>query len=390
MAVTNDQYLALDQLKVWYRKYSKQFIEISGIVGTGTWEVVQEFIEATSLDPREVIYLSYDQKQVLELAYQGFHAYYFNAIYRYTRITNFDSLALLNAKSPQIEYLWKKEVKDKFSSPYKLMIIFDSMLLTLQNIKDLATLSLPIILIRDPMLLPVPNSYTFLRDADIILREINPKYNDSLITYFTQKIIRGDKIDYGSYGEVAVVPRKQLNFYNLRSADMIITLSEEVSGIFNQIYREQIIKAKGSINTVGERVIVAESLYDEVLKNKDNKKVKVYLSKGLIGSLSKVIKHAVGTRYIRVDLKPDGYHESFSDLSLDRFYLNRISASSRQEIPKEILQVEYAYALSAPLARNSHWDRTTVIFDSHTDDELETRLKYTAVTRTRKAMTLVL
>ena len=68
MTLTNDMYNAQSKLNRWYKKYSHQIIEISGVIGTGTWEVVQAFIDDIGFDPREIMYLSYDQKQVIELA----------------------------------------------------------------------------------------------------------------------------------------------------------------------------------------------------------------------------------------------------------------------------------------------------------------------------------
>ena len=61
--LTNDQYEALSILQKWYRKYQHQFIDIAGVIGTGTWDLVQKFIDLEDLDMREVMYLSYDQKQ---------------------------------------------------------------------------------------------------------------------------------------------------------------------------------------------------------------------------------------------------------------------------------------------------------------------------------------
>ena len=34
MMLTNDQYEGLSKLEKWYHKYSHQFIEISGVIGT--------------------------------------------------------------------------------------------------------------------------------------------------------------------------------------------------------------------------------------------------------------------------------------------------------------------------------------------------------------------
>ena len=97
MELTNDQYFGLSELEKWYSKYQHQFIDVAGVIGTGTWDLVQAFITNKQFDPREVMYLSYNQKQVLELAAKRYHAYYINGIiYNYTRIVDFDSLPVIN------------------------------------------------------------------------------------------------------------------------------------------------------------------------------------------------------------------------------------------------------------------------------------------------------
>ena len=392
MIFTDDQYLALASLNTWYRKYKSQFIDMAGIMGTGIWEVLQEFISVSPLDRREVIYLSKNQKQVLELAYRGYHAYYLEGIiYNYTRHVDMSTLPAINPRSKEIVVNWERSVRNKIDHRYKLMVVFDADLLTVRNIKDIGSFELPVIFIRDPMLLPSPDSYVFSRDPNIILRDINSEYAGNPIVYFAQQCILGKPLKYGNYDTVSVVPKKQLNLYNLKSSDMNITISEELRFEINKAYRERVMNLTSPINVVGERVIVTESLRSEQLKNTDNKKVRVYLTKGLVGYFTKVNKHAVGTRYVNVDLRPDGYADSFVDLSLDRFTLNKSSMDSQQAHPDEILKVDYAYALSSALSRYSHWDKVTLITeDDHIDDpELNTRLMYTAITRANKSLTIV-
>jgi len=50
MVLTNDQYIALSKLEKWYRKYTHQIIEISGIIGTGVFDVVKEFLDNIGFD----------------------------------------------------------------------------------------------------------------------------------------------------------------------------------------------------------------------------------------------------------------------------------------------------------------------------------------------------
>ena len=77
---------------------------------------------------------------------------------------------------------------------------------------------------------------------------------------------------------------------------------------------------------------------------------------------------------------------------MDRHYLNNITAPSRQIIPDEIIKLQYAYALTVPLARLSHWDKVTVIadVDEEQDAWLQIRLLYSAIVSSRRQLTIIL
>lgn len=394
MQLTNDQYQGLSKLERWYQKYDHQFIEISGVVGTGAWDLVQQFIDNQGFDGREVMYLSYDQKQVLELAAKRYHAYYINGIiYNYTRIVDFDSLPVVNPHSDGIvRYEWKKDIRKKVDPKYKLIVVFDSVLMSHQTLMDLATFELPVILLRDPMLTPAPDTYTFMKDPNITLREVHPLYAGNPIMYFAHKILLGEKIQPGSYDNVSVVPRKSMNLYNLRSSDMNITVSEALRQQTNKVYRENILKRKDSVNIVGERLIVMSNMYDHKIVNPDEKKIKVYLTRGTVGYITKINRHVPGTKYVPIEFRAEFYHEPFGDLVLERHKLNGIEAPSRQIVPDEIIEMEYAYALSVPMARVGHWDKVTLIVDQNelNDPDLQRKLLYTAISKARKSLTIVI
>lgn len=389
---TNDQYAAVVLLDKWYHKYSHQIIEISGVVGTGIWEVLQEFID-DRFDPREIMYLSYNQRQVIDLASKGYHSYYINGIiYNYERIVDLNTLPVINPHSDgNIKYEWRKSVKKKIDPKYRLMVVFDSTLLSREILNDLASFELPIILVRDPMLLPAPDSHTFLHDPNIILREIHPDYGRNPVIHFAHKIIMGEPLIPGSYDTVSIVPRKQMNLYNLRSSDMNISLTEDSRNMVNSIYRERILRRKDSTNCVGERIIIMDDLFNERLVYDDNKRIKVYLRKGVVGTIRKINRHVPITKYVRIDFRPEFYDDDFLEIYMDRHYLNGIETKSRQIIPDEYCRAEYAYALTPQLARLSHWDKITLMLDANDlTPEMQTRMIYTAITRAKRSATIII
>lgn len=393
MILTNDMYSGLSKLNKWYRKYNHQVIEISGVIGTGIWDLIQSFIEDIGFDPREIMYLSYDQKQVIELATKRYHSYYLNGIiYKYWRNVDYNTIPALNHRSKQMEYTWEKSVRKKIDPKYKLMVVFDSLLLNQQTLSDLASFGLPIILIRDPALMPAPDSFTFTNEPNIELRELHPELIKNPIVYFANKVLIGDSLSVGNYDIVSIVPKKRMNLYNMKSADMIIALNEELSDSINRVYREKVLKINPKFNYLGERVIVMNDMYKHKLVNEDEDRIKVYLTRGLVGNISKCNRHAAGTRYIPIEFKTDFYYVPFTDLYIDRCYLNGVETPSRQQIPEEVLKVKYAYALPVQLTRVDHWDKITVVANdlSDYDDLIGRRMLYTAISRARTSMTLII
>ena len=87
-------------------------------------------IKRNSLLKAYVSYMGAQDEAKKELAAKKYHAYYINGIiYNYTRIVDFNSLPILNPTSNAIEYTWRKELRKKIDSKYKLIVVMDSVLL---------------------------------------------------------------------------------------------------------------------------------------------------------------------------------------------------------------------------------------------------------------------
>jgi hypothetical protein len=393
MGITNDQYFGFSKINKWYDKYNRQFFEISGSVGTGKWELLQMFLDYNHLEKGEVCFLSFDQKQVLELAFVGYHAYYiYPTIYKYERRTDFDTLPLLNFESKQVKIEWKKKVRKKLPKIYSLIVITDSLLMSEDLIQDVASFGLPVVLLKDEMLLPSADNITFIKDPNVRLVDLTDEGAKDPLVYFATKIRRRERLAYGVFNSVSIIPKKQMSLYNLRYPDMTLTMTNELRNEINKSYRSEVLHVNDTRIITGEKVIAVSTLWNQRIKDKDNPNVRVYLAKGIIGNLTKVNKHALITKYINVDFKPDFYHETFYSLDMDRYYTNRLLQDSKQSSPDEELLFEYAYALPVSMGRYSFWDNVLVIIEDTNlyDDETYQRLLYTAITRARKLLTIVI
>ena len=389
--LTSDQYNALNTLEYWYRKGSHQFIDMSGPIYTGTWDVLQVFLDTVGLDSREVMYLSYDQKQVHELAYNRYHCYHvYGYLYKYDRNVNIDSIPVVNSSSNKLEYTWTKRLRKKIDNRYRLIVVLDASLMNESTLWDISEYGLPVILIRDPYLLPAPDSYIYMRDPNITLEDASDAMMKNPVNVVSHSIITGQKLNVGSFSSASIIRRKDLHMYNLKSSSMNLTLSEEMRDTINTAYRSN-MKRSPQYTYTNERVYVSDSHYSEIITNSTEKHVKVYLMKGITGYLSKVYRHAAITRYVGCEFTPDFYHEPFTELYMDRDHLYHRETNSRQMIPDDVVKFEYAYALTPLQSRMNHWDDVTLIMErpDEYDDTLMRMMMYTAVTRASKTITIV-
>jgi len=272
-----------------------------------------------------------------------------------------------------------------------LIIIKDSSLLTQEDVNCLTIYNIPIILIRDPFLIPIQNSYIHNHIPNIELHESNSELLQNPIIFFINQILNDKKLIIGNYNQLSITSKKDMNIYNLKASDMIITLSNQLRDLINNIYREKILKVSTSKNIIGEKLILTNSLYNEVLSNKNEKRVKIYLHKGLVGNITRCMNHGINTKYLNIDFRPEFYYDVFEDIYIDRFYLNNInSVISKQDIPDYCLNVEYAYSLTPILSRYSYWDKVTLINDDITDNMFKKILLYSAMTRAKKLLNIIM
>ena len=392
MNCTLDQYIGLSALESWWRKYNHQIITIDSRIGCGVWDLIQFFFGKIGLDHREICYLSYNQKQVLRLAYGKMHAYYIDGfLYDYKKSFDVDTLEAITKKDTPPTYTWVKYRNKKIDPKYKLIVVFDATLLTKKQIKHLCSYGLPIILLQDTKLIPGDQPYTFFHDANIVLRQVHPWYSNHPIVHFAHQMLLDVPLKLGNYDGVNIIGKSKLNLYNMKSSNMIITLNDDTRTMINHMYREKVLSCKDSVTKVGERLIVTKSIYDHILENSEESRVKVYLHKNAVGYVSKINKHAQITRWVPIEFKLDEYTEPFEDISLDRYVLNHIDGVSKQIIPDDILETEYAYALTPDRARYHTWDKVLLLMEpTDYDDDLQRSLLYTAITRAEKFVNIVL
>ena len=161
--------------------------------------------------------------------------------------------------------------------------------------------------------------------------------------------------------------------------------------LINKIYRENVIHSNGR-TCQNEKIIIMNDSHHCKLVNPDEKRIKVYLNKGITGTISRINKHVPNSKYVGFEFKPDFYYQAFDDLILDRYYLEGIEYPSRAMEPDEYVQAKFAYVLTVPLARINHWQKITLIQEEleYNDDLLFTMMMYTGMTRAKEKINIII
>lgn len=389
--ITTDQYSALPKLSRWFESRHRQMISISSPIGTMGWEFLQYFLEYQQIQPNEVMYLSMDQKMVMELACDQLHAYYLNRVlYSYDEMVDLDSVPFMGKNyDGHIRTTWKRMRNKHISEGYKLIVVLDASLLSYEMIRDICKFNRKVLLLYDPFMVSPVNSYCEKSKPDVSLEMVHPSMERNPFVVMAYKVLGGNPVRPGEYGGIHVIPSKSMNLSNLRSNEMNLTISKEMADRINVLYRDKIMKGSTDLTHVGERLIVSQTLHDHAISSRIEPRLCFYFVNGMVGEITKINRHVARTKYVPFEFTPEWGDQPFTGMSLDRNFLNHVDYPSRQIIPKSIAKMSYAYGLSILEGRVHHWDTTTLISEGYDGSMLHNRMMYTAIANTRKRMTIV-
>lgn len=389
MLETVDQFKAVDLLERWYHKYNHPVIDLVGMVGTGKQQIIEDFIDRIGFEKYQVMYLSHNQADIMNLAEQQYHAYYINGIlYDYYKDINFDTLKIINPSSFEVLFKWKKNRKKKINKNYKLIVVLNAELCSMKDINDLIKFGLPIILVSDPLTVAFEKSYLRQHEPNIFIDMILPSLKKDPIMHFIQKILNQEVLPYGNFKSINILKKKDSNIYNFKFSDIIITEHENSAQAINDLYRKKILKNNTNILKNGERLIIAEDSHTSIV-NDVEEKIEFFLDRGVTGTVEFVDAHISNRKYIDITFKPDFYDESIPELCVDRFYLNNFKNRSIQFACGNIYKFNYAYAIPVQISQYGRWNDLTIIEEPYDDFNYHRRVLYTSITRAKKSITII-
>lgn len=389
--LNNEQIYAVYDLEHWWHSSTKQTFEISGAAGTGKTTLIRYFIERLGLSYENVLFVAFMGKAASQMARNGLPAKTIHsAIYEYkekmARDDNGKIILKSNGKPKLVPYF---ALKDHISKKIKLIIVDEAGMVEKGMAVDLLSFGIPTIALGDlNQLPPIFGDSFFLKDPDIILKQIMRQAEGNPIVWLSQQILAGNPLRYGVYGNSSVIPKKDISEFHFRKADMILTGTNRLRYNINKYCREEIKGIKKlEYPHVGEKVICRKNNWNQSIDGK------IYLTNGLTGFVDNIYRDSYNTRTMRMDFRPDFTKKIFRNVEFDYNHMYAIPGQEEDisNFGFYYDKMEFAYAITTHSSQGSQWPGVLYLHEDFMRDPLDNkRLMYTAVTRASEYLIFVM
>lgn len=395
--LTNEQLFLIMELDNWFHSSSsKQLYEITGPSGSGKSSVVKYFIKQLGLRYDEVLFLAYMGKAANQLSKHGLPAKTIHsAIYDYKEVPVYDEygnkVKLPNGKT-KMKHIF--ELKERLPKKIKLIVVDEGSMVGEKIGMDLMSFNIPMIILGDlNQLPPVMDKQFFLTKPDFRLTKIMRQHEGNPIIYLANRALKGLPLEYGIYGNSAVIRKSDLGLNNFKYTDCVITVTNRLRYRINDMYREEIHGFKNlDVPHIREKVICRKNNWDKEAKG-------LYLTNGTVGFITNINKYTDSKFSTNISIVPDFDSTiEFKDIDIDMIRLNRIEPET---LPKNdqiaysfkdytLNKFEYAYALTTHSTQGSEYSKALFLDeDCGFNKEYKKKLEYTAITRAREQIIIV-
>lgn len=375
-----DQKELLDRLNDFNINRDKPIFVYSGAPGTGKTWIIRLFFEMNHISDGEFITCAYSGKASNVLAMNGLPARTIHSlIYDLKFVDRFDETT---GKTIQIPTFVKKEHLD---NDYKYIVVDELSMVPDDIMEDLLSFGIPIIGMGDiNQLPPVFGHGSYIENPDFVLHEIMRQAWDSPIIKMSQYVLQGMRLSYGAYGNNCNVLGKIPVSHNLLHYDCILCNRNATRILVNDIFRHNILKFyKKGLVVVGDKLVCKQNCWSRELNG-------LYLTNGTIGYVEYIDEETTDGKRITIGFRPDysAPDEYFDMVPISRKFIEENGADATYK--RDVLNFDYAYALTVHSAQGSQYNRVLYIDDGFSGDrEIKKKLKYTAITRAIDSIDIV-
>lgn len=356
----NQQSAALEAVQSWLRNTKRQQVfRLFGYAGTGKTTLAKHLAETAN---GRVLFCAYTGKAAHVLGQKGCDgaSTIHSLIYRLKGEDEDGPTFVLNEDSP---------VKGA-----SLVVVDECSMVGPDLAHDLLSFGASILVLGDPAQLPPVKGAGYFTDAepDVMLTEITRQARKSPIIEMATRVRCGEPIQYGAYGESAVLTRNQINAQAILAADQILVGRNKTRRSFNGRIRE-LRGLNSNEPEAGDKLVCLRNNRETGLLNGSIWWVKSLLSPEPPYELA--IESDTDGASLAVECHPHGFEGRENDLK-----------------PYERMRADlfdFGYALTVHKSQGSQWDSVVLFDESASFGDNARRWLYTGITRAARTIQVV-
>lgn len=394
--LNNEQIYAIYEGETWFNKQNDQVFEISGPAGSGKTTLILYLIERLGLDLDQVLFVAYMGKAACRMALNGLPAKTIHsAIYRYEKVIARDeNNKIIYTENGKVKKVGKFVLKDRVGKGIKLIVLDEGSMVNEEIATDLLSFGIPVIVLGDlNQLPPVFGNPFFLREPNVILKQVMRQNEGNPIIYLSQRVLNDEPLDIGVYGTSEVIPKSSIKDFHFSKADIVLTETNRLRWNINNFFREELRGYKQlDYPHIGEKVICRKNNWSRSVDNG------IYLTNGMSGFVDDIFKNTYDKKTMMMDFRPDFTKSIFKNVKFNYPYMYAIPTSMIDDdshIEQPIVDMyndrfEYGYAITTHLSQGSQYGTVLYLNENMMrTKEDRRRLAYTAITRAIKSITIV-
>lgn len=351
---------------------------------------IRYILQELGLDPlHDVLFVAFTGKAATQLARNGLPAITcHSAFYEYVKEIDRDEdgrmIILPNGKT-KLKGVFRK--KDHIKKRYKAICIDEGTMINAEMKEDILSFGLPVFVLGDMnQLPPVFGKPVFLVEPNVTLRKLMRQAEDNPIVYIAHRILDGYDLRPGVYESSAIIRKKDLNQFQLKNADIVLTVTNHLKSHINTLFREEYLSfPRLDLPYVGEKIICKRNDWSKSIG--DN----LFLTNGTTGFIEYVNRESYNGKSICLDFRPDFTRKTFRDLTVDYKRLMSLEKSETQSAMSFGMNMfEFAYAITVYASQGSQWDNVTCLYEDYGAEDFKRKVLYTMVTRAVNSVTLAI
>lgn len=400
-----EQILAKANFIHWYKHPESRvrpWYEVSGPAGSGKTTLVKLMIKELEIDMTDVVFCAYTGKAALQLRLSGVPGRTIHSMVYDLTIENVkDEKGYTVYENGKPKTRMKFEKREHLEPNIKLIVVDEGGMVEEHMAEDLLTFGVPVLVLGDlHQLPPVFGKPKFLTHPDSILTKAMRQKEGSPIIYLSQLAIAHAPIYYGFFGahnEARVIRKDDfMRDFDLAKlilswSDMTICGTNAMRDKINQFVRKNIQHIESNTVSVGDTLICRQNKWDIMLGGQYSD---IALVNGLVGTCTYVNKDPhQRSAFVEIDFQPEFIHDDeFADIPLNHKYL--FSPYGERKAMNGMMSssvlFEFGSAITCHLSQGSQAQKVVVIVEQWRESPEFYSWLYTAITRARTELILII